>query len=294
MRLSDDIVITGNRAICRSYAKINLTLDVLGKREDGYHDVEMIMQTVNLSDLLILDLTKDDIIIRSNCEYLPTNEKNIAYKAAQLFFNETGIKSGIKIKINKNIPVAAGLAGGSGNAGAVLLALNKLFGNPLEDDRLLQLGLQLGADVPFCMEGGTCRCGGIGEKLTRISGMKPFNVLLVKPPVSVSTAAIYSQIDDEVIDLHPDNDSMTKAIECSDLAAISKGLCNVMEPVTQKLCPLVKGIKEKMLLNGASGALMSGSGPTVFGLFEDYKSAKASADSFAFQFKDVYLCNILV
>lgn len=287
--LKDDVIITGNRAIARSYAKINLTLDVLGRRDNGYHDVEMIMQTVSLFDLIVIDKTYDYINVSTNLKYLPCNEKNIAYKAAKLFFEHTKINGGAKIIIHKNIPVAAGLAGGSGNAAAVLVALNLLYNANLSDEELCDLGTRLGADVPYCIMGGTYVASGIGEILTPIEPMKKTTILLVKPPISVSTQVIYEQIDSANVLKHPDTEAMKKAIADGDLSEISNNLCNVMEIVTENEYPEIAGIKKKMILNGASGSLMSGSGPTVFGIFDDYEKAKASADSFAHQYRDVYL-----
>lgn len=290
MRLTDDVIINGNRAICKSYAKINLTLDVTGKRDDGYHEVEMIMQTLSLYDIIIIDKIDKGIEISCNLRYIPTDKNNIAYKAAEMFFEKCGISGGAKIRIHKNIPVSAGLAGGSGNGGAVLCSLNKLYGNPLSFNELLELGAKLGADVAFCIEGGTQVCRGIGEIMTEVKGMKPMTVLLVKSPVSVSTPYIYKKIDEEEISKHPDTKAMILAIESGDIKKISKHLSNVMEPVTVALHPQIKGIKEKMLKDGALGAMMSGSGPTVFGIFEDEVKAKDSADSFFKQFSEVYIC----
>jgi len=293
MKLSDDVVIVGSRAYCKSYAKINLTLDVLGKRDDGYHEVEMIMQTIGLFDMITVDKTADSIKLTSNLAYLPTNDKNIAYKAADLFFKTSKISGGAKIAIQKNIPVAAGLGGGSGNGGAVLCGLNMLYGKPFSDEELLKLGALLGADVPFCMEGGTCICRGIGEVMSSVCSMKPFTVLLVKPPVSVSTPEIYNRLDSEIIQTRPDTAAMISAIENNDIYSVSKKLSNVMEAVTVKMHPVISGIRTKMIMNGAIGARMSGSGPTVFGIFDDDKKAIASAESFYKQFRDVYICKTI-
>lgn len=290
--LQDDIVITGGRAIARSYAKINLTLDVLGKRDNGYHDVLMIMQTVSLFDLIIIDKTDGEISISTNLRYLPCNEKNIAYKAVSLFKAETGIRGGAKIIIHKNIPVAAGLAGGSGNAAAVLCALNLLYDTNLSADELLSLGARLGADVPYCIMGGTYLASGVGEVLKPLSPAPDAHVLLVKPPISISTQTIYEEIDTAHVLKHPDTDAMIAALQSGDLRQTAQNLCNVMEAVTETGHPEIRGIKNKMLMNGAIGAVMSGSGPTVFGLFDDYKKAKASADSFSYQYNDVYLAKI--
>ena len=289
MLIAENMVVHGNRAIVKSYAKINLTLDVLGKMDNGYHEIESIMQTINLFDLIIIDRTSKDINIHTNLKFLPTNEKNIAYKAARLFFEETGIEGGVKILIHKNIPVAAGLAGGSGNAAAVLIALNTLYNANISNDKLFEMGKRLGADVPYCMMGGTVIAQGIGEILTPIKEMPKSAVLLVKPPINVSTQSIYEYLDGFEIEKHPDTKNMIYGIENNDLITISRGLCNVMEIATIKIHPVIKGIKEKMMLNGAKGAIMSGSGPTVFGLFDDYNTAKLSHDSFSKLYKDVYL-----
>ena len=289
MLIAENMVVHGNRAIVKSYAKINLTLDVLGKMENGYHEIESIMQTVNLFDLIIIDRTTKDINIHTNLKFLPTNEKNIAYKASKLFFDETGIDGGVKILIHKNIPVAAGLAGGSGNAAAVLIALNILYNANLSNEKLFEMGKSLGADVSYCMMGGTVVARGIGEKLTVVDDMPKSTVLLVKPPINVSTQSIYEYLDEFEIEKHPDVTNMLDGIKNKDLNKISRELCNVMEIATTKIHPVIKGIKEKMMLNGAKGAIMSGSGPTVFGLFDDYNVAKLSHDSFSKLYKDVYL-----
>lgn len=287
--ISDHIIITGGRAIARSFAKINLTLDVLGKRTDGYHNVKMIMQTVSLFDLVLVDQTKSGISISTNLRFLPTNEKNIAYAAAQTFFYKTGINGGCKIMIHKNIPVAAGLAGGSGNAAAVLQSLNMLYNTGLTNDQLCEMALELGADVPYCILGGTYLAEGIGEKLTPLPSMKKCVILMVKPPINVSTASIYNAIDSAPINNRPDTESMILALEHGDINSVAENLSNVMGTVTEKLHPIIRGIKQKMIMNGAIGAEMSGSGPTVFGIFPDFETAKRSHDSFAYQFKDVFL-----
>lgn len=287
--LSDDIVITGNRAMARSYAKINLTLDVLKKRADNYHDVEMIMQTVSLYDLVLVDKMKSGITISTNLRFLPNNDKNIAYMAAKKFFDYTGLNAGCKIMIHKNIPVAAGLAGGSGNAAAVLCSLNLLYNTALSVDELCSIGLQLGADVPYCILGGTYLAEGIGEKLTPLPDMADCTILMVKPSINISTASIYDAIDNEEISSRPDTQAMICALENRDINMIAANLSNVMGVITGKLHPIVRGIRKKMLLNGALGAQMSGSGPTVFGIFPDYETAKKAHDSFVYQFKDVFI-----
>lgn len=288
--LAEDTVITGRRAISRSYAKINLTLDVLKKRADGYHDIKMIMQTVSLFDLILVDRTRESgISVSTNLRYLPCNDKNIAYKAADAFLQKTGVRDGVKIMIHKNIPVAAGLAGGSGNCAAVLTALNMLHGNILSDKELMAIGAELGADVPYCFNGGTQIAEGIGEILTPLTPMPDAYILLVKPQINVSTASIYSEIDSAPISVRPDTEAMKRALSEGSITGVADNLCNVMEAVTEKMYPIIGGIKQKMMMNGALGAVMSGSGPTVFGIFSDFKTAKANADSFSLQFKDVFL-----
>lgn len=288
--LAEETVITQKRAISRSYAKINLTLDVLNRRQDGYHDIKMIMQTVSLFDLILVDRTHDrGISVATNLRYLPNNDKNIAYKAADAFLHATGADGGAKIMIHKNIPVAAGLAGGSGNCAAVLTAMNMLHGNILTDTELHAIGASLGTDVPYCFNGGTQIAEGIGEILMPLDAMPDAYILLVKPQINVSTAAIYEQIDSAPISMHPDTEAMKRALSEHDINGISQNLCNVMEAVTEKMYPIIGGIKQKMMMNGALGAVMSGSGPTVFGIFDDFKTAKANADSFSMQFKDVFL-----
>lgn len=288
--LAEETVITQKRAISRSYAKINLTLDVLNRRQDGYHDIKMIMQTVSLFDLILVDRTPDSgISVATNLRYLPNNDKNIAYKAAEAFLQKTGADGGAKIMIHKNIPVAAGLAGGSGNCAAVLTSMNMLHGNILTDAELYAIGASLGADVPYCFNGGTQIAEGIGEILTPLDAMPDAYILLVKPQINVATAAIYEQIDSAPISMRPDTEAMQRALSEHDINGISQNLCNVMEAVTEKMYPIVGGIKQKMMMNGALGAVMSGSGPTVFGIFDDFRTAKTSADSFSMQFKDVFL-----
>ena len=289
----NDIVITGTRAMARSYAKINLTLDVLNKRDDGYHNVEMIMQTVSLYDMVLVDKTASDISISTNLRFLPNNNKNIAYKAADEFFRYTGLNAGCKIMIHKNIPVAAGLAGGSGNAAAVLCSLDKLYNTGLSTKELEEIGVKLGADVPYCINGGTMLATGIGNVLTPLPKMPQCTILIVKPPISVSTGTIYEAIDNYEINNRPDNKSMIEALKCGNISSIAEKLSNVMGTVTEEIHPIIRGIRKKMMLNGALGSVMSGSGPTVFGIFPDYETAKKSHDRFYHQFRDVFIVSSL-
>lgn len=293
MKLYNDIVINGNRAIAKSYAKINLTLDVLNRLENGYHTVRMIMQSLNLFDLIILDKQTHGITLSTNCKSLPNNIKNIAYKAADLFFKETGIRGGIKILIHKNIPIAAGLAGGSGNAAAVLCALNMLYNAELSDSKLEELALSLGADVPYCISGGTQLAEGIGEQLTPLPPISGVPVVLVKPPVSISTAEIYHKIDSAENLTHPDTDAAIAAIKSNDINALIPRLSNIMETVTSGSCPEITEIKAQMLKLGALGSIMSGSGPTVFGIFPDNASAKKATDFFSEKYDEVFLTHTI-
>lgn len=290
MKIADETVIIGKRAMSRSYAKINLTLDVLERMENGYHKIETIMQTVGLFDLVITDATEQGIKVTTNLKYLPVNEKNIAYKAAEMFFAKSGKKGGARILIHKNIPVAAGLAGGSGNAAAVLISLNLLYNKPFSDVELLKIGALLGADVPFCMEGGTQICRGIGDEMEKSAPMQKKHVLIVKPPINISTAEIYEKIDSVPNFSHPSATALADALK--DGSFCPNLMFNVMETVSEDKYPVIRGIKEKMLMNGAEAAMMSGSGSSVFGIFDDYDAAKKSADSFSCFYKEVYLTMI--
>ena len=293
MKLSDEIVIRGNRAMARSFAKINLTLDITGKRDDGYHNIKTIMQSVNLTDAVIVDKVREEIKVTTNKKFLPTNNKNIAYKAAELFFEETGIAGGAKIFIHKNIPVAAGLAGGSGNGAAVLASFNRLYDYPLSDEELLKISAKLGADVAYCLTMGTQLAEGIGEILTPIKPLQKQYILMVTPPSGISTPWVYEQFDNSPKEIFPDTDAMISAIENNDYEKICACLSNTFETVVMKEHPEIGGIKQKLLLNGANGAVMSGSGSTVFGFFDEYKKAKASHDSFSLMYKDVFLTTTL-
>lgn len=265
-----------DKILINSHAKINLSLDVTAKRADGYHEVSMIMLQCGLCDNITVEKS-DDITLSSNLSFLPNNEKNIAYKAAQAFFEYTNIKGGAKIDIVKHIPVGAGLAGGSGNGAAVLIALNRIYGSTLTLDNLCSIGASIGADVPYCIMGGTALAEGIGEKLTPLPVISKTPVLIIKPPFSVSTPLVYQKIDSCSIDKHPNRQLLLDAIEKGDIKTIAENMVNVMEKVTVKMHPVIGEIKKDLVLNGAMGALMSGSGPSVFALFENYSDAKKAA-----------------
>ena len=266
-----------DKVVLNSYAKVNLSLDVTGRRADGYHMVEMIMQECNLCDTIEVEKREGEISLWCSVPFLPTDEKNIAYKAAKKFFEYTKLSGGADIKITKKIPVSAGLAGGSGNAAAVLLALNRLYETNLNEGELEKIGLALGADVPYCIRGGTCLARGIGEQLTTLRQFPKTAIVIVKPPFAVSTKDIYETIDNMTIDARPDTQGLIDDIENEDAAGAALKLSNVMEPVTAKIHPEIISIKNTLLEGGALGAVMSGSGPSVFGLFDSYEKAKAAA-----------------
>lgn len=263
----------------RAHGKINLGLDVVKKREDGYHEVRMIMQSVGLYDQIEIKKipgknNKRVIEIETNLRYLPTNENNLAYKAAELLMDEFGIEQSILISIKKLIPVAAGMAGGSADAAAVLRGINKLFSLNLKKEQLMDRGVLLGADVPYCIMGGTALAEGIGEVLTPIKPMMQCYIVLAKPGINVSTKVVYGNLKVNEIEKHPDIDGIIDAIENEDFYDMASKIGNVLEDVTVGEYPVIQDIKDKMMNFGAVNAMMSGSGPTVFGLFHDKEKAK--------------------
>lgn len=279
----------------RALAKINLALDVLGRRENGYHDVRMIMQSIYLYDNVLLEKTKEPgIRISTNLYFLPVDENNIAYKAAKLLMDEFRLPGGISISLQKYIPVAAGLAGGSSNAAAVLFGMNRMYGLGLNIEELMERGVKLGADVPYCIMRGTVLAEGIGEELTRLPALPKCYVLIAKPPISVSTKMVYEKLDVKEIVEHPDVDGMMEALKEGDLHRIASKMGNVLEQVTVEEYPIIDQIKLLMKEAGALNAMMSGSGPTVFGLFDDRKKASKAMQMIREHTvtKQVYLTNI--
>lgn len=259
----------------RAYAKVNLGLDVLGRRENGYHDVRMIMQSVNLFDKVHMEkVSGSGITIKTNLLYLPVDRNNLAYKAAKLLSDEFEIQDGVFIYLHKFIPVAAGMAGGSADAAAVLFGMNKLFELGLSTKQLMERGVKLGADIPYCLAGGTMLAEGIGEKLTRIKDCPKCFFVVAKPPFSVSTRLVYEKLVLDGNTKHADIDGILAAIEQDDIYGVALRLGNVLESVTAAEYPAIERIKGKMRENGALNALMSGSGPTVFGIFDDEEKAK--------------------
>ncbi len=261
----------------KALAKINLGLDVLRKREDGYHEVRMVMQTIHLFDRLEMIRTgTGEIALSANLAFLPTNENNLVYKAAKLLMEEFHIKDGLSIRLQKHIPVAAGLAGGSTDAAAALYGINRMFGLGLSKKELMERGVKIGADVPYCLMRGTALAEGIGEKLSALPPMVKCPVLIAKPQINVSTKFVYEnlKLNDGIV--HPDIDRLLADIRAKDLAAIASGMGNILETVTIPHYPVIAEIKEHMLEHGAAGAMMSGSGPTVFGLFDGEEKAEAA------------------
>lgn len=299
MRLQKNNACLKEQVTVLAPAKINLTLDITGKRENGYHDVEMVMQTISLYDTVTISVTWGErrpqgIKISCSLPVLPADETNLAHRAAALFYEYTGLSQETTcIHIEKRIPIAAGLAGGSSDAAAVLRGLNQLHESNLSYEELCEIGLKIGADVPYCIEGGTVLATGIGETLERISAMVKCFVVLCRPPVAVLTKEIYEAIDAHTNLTHPDTQGMLDALRAQDYRGICKKLGNVMQQVTAQRHPKVLEIRDLLLRHGAGGALMSGSGPTVFGLFLDEGRARTAEKMLRHRFSDVYFSEIV-
>lgn len=279
----------------KALAKINLGLDVVRRREDGYHEVRMVMQTIHLFDRLeIAKNTSGEITIETNLPFLPTNENNLVYKAAKLLKEEFHIRDGVDVKLHKHIPVAAGMAGGSTDGAAVLYGMNRIFGLGLSKEDLMQRGVKLGADVPYCIMRGTALAEGIGEKLSVLPPMVKCPVLIAKPGISVSTKFVYENLKLDHKMVHPDIDRLVDDITAKDLHAIAGDMGNVLETVTIPNYPIIARIKEYMMEHGALNAMMSGSGPTVFGLFENEDVAMEAYEAMCASglAKQIYLTTI--
>lgn len=257
----------------KAYAKINLGLDVVRRLENGYHEVRMIMQTVGIYDILTFRAAKSGIRITTDSGELPVGEDNLIYKAARLLMENCNVQEGVEIHLEKHIPIAAGMAGGSSDAAATLLGLNDLFSLGMKEERLRELGVRIGADVPYCVMGGTALAEGIGEVLTPLPPAPSCVLLVAKPDIQVSTKYVYEHLDAAGVWQHPDIDGMRRAIEDGDLEGMIARLGNVLETVTAKRYPVIARIKEEMLAGGALGSLMSGSGPTVFGIYSGEEQA---------------------
>lgn len=260
----------------KAYGKINLGLDVLRKRPDGYHDLKMIMQMVDVYDDIIITKTdrKNEIIVATDKFVLENEKGNLAYMAAKLLFDEFDIHQGIEIKINKRIPIAGGMAGGSSDCATTLMGINEMFDLKLSKEDLMKRGVKLGADVPYCVLGKTAIAEGIGEILTPLPTPPSCYVIIAKPPVSVSTAFVYGNIRPDEITKRPDIDGMAEAIKNGDLYKMSSLLYNIMEDVTVPEYPIIADIKKMMIENGALNSIMSGSGPTVFGIYDNLEKAE--------------------
>lgn len=258
----------------KAYAKINLGLDVVRRLENGYHEVKMVMQTVGIYDELTFSCRESGIVITTDSGELPTNEDNLIYKAAKLLMERYDVKEGVSIHLQKNIPIAAGMAGGSTDAAATLKGINKLFDLGCTREELMELGVKIGADVPYCVMGGTALAEGIGEKLTALTPAPHCFVLVAKPDINVSTKYVYDHLDAAGVDKHPDIDGMVLAIEAGDLQGVLGRMENVLENVTIVAHPIIDTIKSRMKELGALNSMMSGSGPTVFGIFTEEEKAK--------------------
>lgn len=279
----------------KARAKINLGLDVVRKREDGYHEVRMIMQMINLYDRITLRRsTEPGIRVTTNLPYLPVNEDNLVYRAAKLLMEEFKVTVGAEIELQKYIPVAAGMAGGSSDAAAVMVGVNRIFHLGLTKKQLMERGVKIGADVPFCIMRGTALAEGIGEVLTPLPAMPHCSLVIAKPKIHVSTKFVYGNLKASELKEHPDIDGQVQALREGSLEQLVAKMGNVLETVTVPAYPVIDEIKRTMLKNDAMGAMMSGSGPTVFGLFEDRQSARRAAQRIKEQklAKQVYVTSI--
>ncbi len=264
----------------KAYAKINIGLDVLRRRSDGYHEVRMIMQTVDLCDDLLFEKTQQPgIVLKTNNDELPVNGDNLICKAAALLFRERGIKEGVKITLTKRIPIAAGMAGGSSDAAATMRGLNELFDMGYSMRELQALGVTLGADIPYCLVGGTMLSEGIGEILTPLPAPPVCHLVVAKPDINVSTGFVYGNLHADTLTEHPDIEGMIEALKTGSLQGITDRLGNVLETVTVKEYPVIEELKELLWSKGAENALMSGSGPTVFGIFVNREEAEKAASA---------------
>ena len=279
----------------KALAKINLGLDVLGKRDNGYHDVRMVMQTIYLYDNVTIEKRPESgITVETNLFYLPVDEHNIAYKAAKLLIEEFGITEGVHITLQKHIPVAAGMAGGSSNAAAVLVGMNRLFSLGLAQQELMERGVLLGADVPYCVMRGTVLAEGIGEILTPLSPLPKCYVLIAKPSISVSTKTVYEKLDAKEITEHPNIEGLLEGLGNGDIEKVAASMGNVLESVTIEDYPIIEKIKDAMKEAGALNAMMSGSGPTVFGIFKERRAAREAGQRIKAMHldKQIYVANV--
>jgi 4-diphosphocytidyl-2-C-methyl-D-erythritol kinase len=270
-------------------AKVNLTLKVLGKREDGYHELESVMQQISLRDKIYLKIGGQGIMVESNSCLIPDNEENLAFKAAQLLYEKFSIKTGVQIFIEKNIPIGAGLAGGSTDAAAVMIGINELFCLGLEREELMKLGLAIGSDVPFCLLGETALARGRGEILTTLGKGPRLEMLIVKPDYQLSTGTVYGKFSLERVSHSPDNTAFLEAWHKYDMIGIVGQMINVLETVSLDMCPEIDIIKTKLEALGAIKTLMSGSGPSVIGVFANQEEARQAWELIKDQYREAYL-----
>ncbi len=274
-----------DKILIKAYAKINLTLNVLRRLESGYHELEMIMQSVGLHDTVEVEKNgSGDILIFSDSAKVPLGPENTAYRAAEGIIEKYGIKNGVEIRIKKQIPVAAGLAGGSADAAAVIKAMRELFVPAVPIEKFQRFASSIGKDVPFCLKNGTAFAFGLGDKLVYIKDCPLFYTVIAKPDIDVSTAAVYNALEIDKITKRPDTKAMLKAIDMSDSKAVSDNVLNVLETVTAVKYPVILRIKEYMIDNGALNSAMSGSGPSVFGLFDSEEKARSACESIKKEF----------
>ena len=273
----------------KAYGKVNISLDVVGKREDGYHLLSMIMQNIDLYDEIEVEKQQCGITLECNKSYVPVDNRNLAYKAAEIFKERYDIVDGVKINIEKNIPVSAGLAGGSTDAAAVLKVMNKLFNVNATEEELMELGLKLGADIPYCIHGGTALCEGIGEIITPIKSFRDKIIVLVKPAFGVSTKEVYKNFNLEKVKQHPKTAEIITAIENDDLNFVASNMKNLLENVTLRKHKILIKIKEEMNTCGAINSMMSGSGPTIFAFFDDMLKAQRCFEKMKKKYSDVFI-----
>ena len=261
----------------KAYAKINLGLDVVRRLPNGYHEVRMIMQNVGIYDVLTFAKAEEGITLQVDNQEIPADGNNLVCKAAKLLLETADIRGGVRITLEKNIPIAAGMAGGSTDAAAAFLGINELYEIGYDIEQLKTLGVKIGADVPYCIQGGTALAEGIGEVLSELPAPPACYLLIAKPDINVSTKFVYENLRANELEYHPDIDGMLKALNSGDLKGITGRLGNVLETVTVPAYPIIQEIKNLMLAAGAENALMSGSGPTVFGMFMEKERAEAAA-----------------
>lgn len=277
----------------KAFAKINLSIDVIGEREDGYHEVRMIMQSIDLYDSLKFENRMNDIKIYCNSPYIPCDRRNIVYRVLELLKKMYNVPFGMEVDIEKRIPVAAGLGGGSTDAASAIIAANEIWKLNMSYDDMMTAGKQVGADVPFCIKGGTALAEGIGERITNLPSLGKLSIVLAKPPIPVSTREVYGNLKMDEIVNRPETEKLVKALYDKNFKYIASSMVNVLETVTVKKYPVIEEIKSIMMQSGALGSLMTGSGPTVFGIFESLLLTEKCYNRLRDYIKEVYMVKIL-